>query len=258
MISLLAAAAVSVQFAAFAPSQVDALPGDTVAWTNQSPRAHTVTADAGAFGSAELGPGAQFAWTAGAVGSYGYHCTIHPAMTGEIDVRRVTLAPLPPAVIPAGTRVTLIGRAADASAPVRVERTLDGSRYVRVTDAAPDPAGNWSASVVATQSADFRAASGADVSGSRRLLVSDRRVIVRLRHGRVDVTVQPSLPNARVVLQRHLRERFGWWPVKRKRLDFVSRTSFRARTGRMRVALVDRDGWTPLALSRAVIYRRAA
>jgi hypothetical protein len=256
MSSLLAAAAVSVQFAAFAPAQVDALPGDTVGWSNQSPRTHTVTADAGAFGSGDLAPGGQFSWTAGAVGPYAYHCTLHPSMTGEIDVRRVTLAPLPPAVVPAGTRITMSGRTADASAPVRVERTVDGSRYVRVAGAIPDAAGNWSATVVATESADFRAGSGADVSGSRRLLVSDRRVIVRLRHGRVDVTVTPSLPNARVVLQRHLRERFGWWPSNRKRLDFVSRTSFRARPGRMRVALVDRDGWTPLALSRTITYRR--
>ena len=85
-----AAQEVSVQFDAFAPAQVDALPGETVAWTNVSPRTHTVTALA--FASADLPPEAGFAWVAGEPGAYPYHGNIHPVMTGEVDVRRVTLA----------------------------------------------------------------------------------------------------------------------------------------------------------------------
>ena len=44
--------AVTVEFSAFAPSQIDALPGETVTWTNASQRTHTVTG-AGAFASGQ-------------------------------------------------------------------------------------------------------------------------------------------------------------------------------------------------------------
>jgi hypothetical protein len=71
------------------------------------------------------------------------------------------------------------------------------------------------------------------------------------------VTVTPNDPAAVVVLQAHLRERFGWWPVARRRLDYVSTARFRVRRpGRVRVALVDDDGWTPLATSRVLVIRR--
>jgi hypothetical protein len=100
--------------------------------------------------------------------------------------------------------------------------------------------------------------SGADASETRRILVSGRHVRVRLtRHGRVAVAVRPSLPGARIVLQQRLRERFGWWTVARKRLDFLSEASFRPRRrAPVRVVLVARDGWTPLATSRVVHLRR--
>ena len=50
-----------------------------------------------------------------------------------------------------------------------------------------------------------------------------------------------------------LRERFGWWPVARARLDYRLAGAFRVqRPARVRVVLVDKDGWTPLATSRVV------
>ena len=241
---------VSVQFAQFAPATLDVLPGETVAWTNVSPRSHTVTADA--FASGELPPGARFTWTAAPPGAYPYHCTIHPGMTGELDVRRVTLDPLPPAAVVAGTRVELTGRTADPLAPVRVERDR-GDGFTQVAVAAASPSGDWSATVTAVATADYRAVRGADPSQVRRLLVSDRRIAVRAGRGVVAVTVRPSDPYGHVMLQQRLRERFGWWPVARKRLDYLSEARFRVhRRARTRVVLVDRDGWTPLAFSRVL------
>src|SRR4051812_30156008 len=112
---------VQIQFAAFSPAHADALPGDSVAWTNASQRTHTVTSNMGAFGSGDLVPGGQFACTAGPVGTYAYHCTIHPFMVGEVDVRAVTLDALPTAVVAPGARVELTGRTAARSQPVRIE-----------------------------------------------------------------------------------------------------------------------------------------
>jgi plastocyanin len=252
-----AVVAVSVQFSAFAPGQVDALPGDTVEWSNASPRTHTVTSDTGAFGSPVLAAGATFSIVAGAPGTYSYHCQIHPTMVGEVDVWRVTLGPLPPAPIPKGTRVQMSGRTADPSQPVRIERSADGTSFTPSDSVTPRPDGAWTADVTAQTTSYYRAASGPAVSETRRLLVTDRHVKLRATRRGVLVTVSPSDPGARIVLERRLRERFGWWPVARKRLDFVSEAAFRARhTGRLRAVLVDVDGWTPLATSRVLTFRR--
>lgn len=249
--------AITVQFAAFSPTTLDVLPGETVTWTNASPRTHTVTSDAGVFASGDLAPGNRFTWTFAAAGAFPYHCSIHPGMIGEVDVRRVTLASLPPAAVPAGTRVEMTGRTADPGLPVRIERSLDGTHFAAVAITTPTAAGDWRVTVPAGATADYRAASDAGVSEVRRLLVSDRHVKVRARHGRVSVTVTPSDPYAVVVLYERLREHFGWWPVARRHLDYVSSARFRVRRSvRARVVLVDTDGWTPLAVSRVLMIRR--
>jgi plastocyanin len=245
--------AVNVQLDAFAPSQVDALPGETVEWSNVSPRVHTVTSDAGLFGSDELLPGAVFAQRFDAPGAYAYHCTLHPEMTGEVDVRRVILGALPPAAIALGTQVELDGRTADPSRPVEVQRSVGGGTFATVASAAPAADGSWRATVAAEATADYRAAVGGDVSQTRRLLVSVRRVKIRATRRGVAVTVTPSVPYARIVLQADRRERFGWWPIARTKLDYLSQASFRVRRpARVRAVLVAKDGWTPLARSRVV------
>lgn len=241
--------AVYVQFAAFGPAQIDVLPGTNVVWQNVSERVHTVDADDGTFASEDLAGGSRYALRFDAVGPHGYHCAIHAGMTGEIDVRRVTLGPLPVAAVPAGDRVAFAGRTADPGMPVRIERT-DGAAVQTIATAAPAADGTWSVSAPATRTGDYRAASDAGASQSRRLLVSDRRVLVRATRRGVAVRVTPALPYARVVLQQERRERFGWWPERTTTLDYVSEAAFRvARPARVRVVLVDRDGWTALATS---------
>jgi plastocyanin len=248
---------VNIEFAEFGPSRIDVLPLETVAWTNVSTRQHTVTSDAGVFGSGLLSSGDRFTWTFAAVGAYPYHCTVHAGMTGEVDVRRVTLAPLPTAVLPPGTPVELSGRAADPSAPVHIERSADGTHFATEATATPTTGGDWQATVTVRATADYRATSGPDVSEIRRLLVSSSRVKVHATRGGVAVRVTPKAPYGRLMLQRRLRERFGWWPIARKRLDYVSKASFRVRRpARVRVVLVDTDGWTPLAISRVIQMRR--
>lgn len=249
---------VNAEFDAFSPSQVDVLPGETVEWSNVSPRVHTVTSDTGLFDAGELSPDARFAHQFGDPGAYAYHCTIHPGMAGEVDVRRVILGPLPTAVVPVGERVEVSGRAADATRPVAIQRSLDGSAFATVASASPAADGSWRTTVPAEATSDYRVASGADVSQTRRLLVSSRRVRVRATRRGVAVTVTPSAPYARIMLQADLRERFGWWPVARARLDYLSQASFRvARPARVRAVLVAKDGWTPLATSPVVVLGHA-
>jgi plastocyanin len=240
---------VTVEFQAFDPGALDALPGDTVVWTNHGGRLHTVTADGGQFDSGGLSDGRQFTQTFNTPGVFAYHCILHRGMIGEVDVRRVTLDPLPPDLVPAGGSVTLNGRTSTPSTPVRIERST-GAGFQTVATVTPVADGTWKARVVATSTAQFRAASGADLSEARRLQVIERGVHLRSTGRGVSVTVVPSAPHARVALQLYLRARFGWWPVSVIRLDGLSQASFRVRGPvRARVALLDRDGWTPLALS---------
>jgi hypothetical protein len=177
-------------------------------------------------------------------------------MTGEVNVRRVTLDPTPSRLVTPNSTITLTGRTADPSTRVRVEQN-DGTGYQAVATVSPRADGSWSARLLATKTATVRAASGQDASETRQLQVIARTVRVRTTRIGLSVTVTPAAPYARVSLQLLLPNRFGWWPVATQRLNYLSRTRF-AVTGpvRARVALVDRDGWTALAISRVVRLHR--
>src|SRR4051794_8157753 len=241
---------VQILFQAFSPEQIDALPSDTVQWTNMSDRTHTVTANDGSFDSGDLvGQGAAFSQSFASLGTYPYHCTIHLGMIGEVDVRGVILDPLPPAAVPAGQMVEFTGRTADPSTPVSIERD-SGAGFAPVTSTTPAADGSWSVEVPAQSTSDYRAVSGVLPSETRRLLVTDRHIVLTATRAGVRVTVTPADPHARVVLEVLLRERFGWWPQASMRLDYVSRAEFRVhRPAKVRVSLVDVDGWTPLVTS---------
>jgi plastocyanin len=241
---------VYVQFQAFGPNQLDVLPGETVEWSNVSDRRHTVTADDGSFDSGDLFGGDKFSREFDLAGTFPYHCTVHAGMTGEVDVRPVILGPLPTAAIPAGNAVEFTGRTSDPSQPVQIEHGGPDGSFKTIATAAPAADGTWSTNVVAQAAGDYRAEISTGVSETRPLLVSDRKVLVRATRRGIVVTVTPALPYAQVVVEEDLRERFGWWPALRTRLDYVSQASFKiARPARVRVMLVAEDGWTPLATS---------
>jgi UPF0288 family protein (methanogenesis marker protein 3) len=74
----------------------------------------------------------------------------------------------------------------------------------------------------------------------------------------VSVKASPASPGANVVLQLKLRERFGWWPVARARLDKRSRAAFTVRHyGGVpgRVVMVGADWASPL--SQSSVFRLA-
>lgn len=81
---------VSIVNFAFQPDTITIQPGDTVRWTNNAvSTAHTVTSDSGSsetFDSGTLNQNDVFTHTFNSVGDFGYHCSIHPVMTGTIHV----------------------------------------------------------------------------------------------------------------------------------------------------------------------------
>ena len=79
----------SVELANFAmnPDEVTIKKGGKVTWTNKDSVEHTVTADKGEFDSGQLSEGQTFSRTFDTAGTFAYHCTPHPSMTGTIVVK---------------------------------------------------------------------------------------------------------------------------------------------------------------------------
>ncbi|HTN25752.1 MAG TPA: hypothetical protein VL120_17325 [Solirubrobacteraceae bacterium] len=254
-------AQVVIGFDRVTPAQLDVVAGDTVMWTNESVRVHTVTADDESFDSDRIASGDSFVHHFDAVGEVAYHCKLHPVIQGVVAVHDLLLAPPPGAASPKRSFV-LKGRASSALAagtPVSLEAD-SGAGFAPVASATLAADGTFSATFVPTTTASYRAVAGAVTSPPVELLVLDRRVAVttaRRPGGRVDVraTVAPASRGGHVVLQFFLPERFGWWPVRRARLDAASSARFTVRTKRglqARVVLTLPDGATRLAVSRTV------
>ena len=229
-------------------------------WTNVSERTHTVTSDDGSFDSGELVPGGVvLAALRRSPGAFPYHCTIHAGhgRRGRRAPRDPRRRCRPPPSRPA-QRVEVTGRTADPALPVTIER--DGRR--RAPDRRPRrPRGRRDlerVAVTATAPADYRA-----VAGGRRQ--PDPAAARQRPAGRpapdaaaaCAATVTPRAPvrpgRARGAAARALRlvadRAPGGWTTSR------APASACAAARRVRVVLVDRDGWTPLATSRALRLR---
>jgi plastocyanin len=252
------AAAASMSASAYVPADIDVLVGDTVRWSNDSVRDHTVSADDGTWSSARLGMSDAYTRRFDDAGSVPYYCKLHVFMRGVVNVRRILLdAPREPGV--PGRAYALRGRAAlPAGTPVTIEADA-GAGFQPAAQTTVDADGTFATDVVPQTTATYRAVSGSDTSTPAQLLVLDRTLAAsgRTRGRRVTVSasVAPASPGATVVLQLRLKERFGWWPVARAKVDHHSRASFRLRLGhryRARVVLTLSDGATQLALSRTL------
>ncbi|MFL5680937.1 MAG: cupredoxin family copper-binding protein [Chloroflexota bacterium] len=79
-------AAVDIKGFAFNPATLSAKVGDAVTWTNQDSVPHTVTFDDKSADSGNLAQGATFNHTFDKAGTFAYHCSIHPQMTGTVTV----------------------------------------------------------------------------------------------------------------------------------------------------------------------------
>ena len=248
---------VSILAGGFGSAKVDVLAGDTVTWRNDSAQAHTVSAADGSFASSRLVATATFSHRFGAAGVVDYYCQIHPFMRAEVDVHRLLLD-VPGSIAP-GQALALTGRAAKpggtAVSITAADSTLAGAATVGAD-------GRFSVTVHPRATTSYTAVAGAYVSPPVQVLALDRKVraTARSRSGRaiVRTRVLPASPGATVVLQLHLRERFGWWPVKQARLDRHSRARFVVRVShkvRARVVLTADDGARPLARSAVLRVR---
>ena len=78
---------IKMQNIQFSPKDTTVKVGDKVTWTNDDNTDHNVTAESGAdFKSKDFGNGATFSFTADKASTIKYVCTIHPGMTGTLNV----------------------------------------------------------------------------------------------------------------------------------------------------------------------------
>ncbi|MDX6673406.1 MAG: hypothetical protein QOH11_824 [Solirubrobacteraceae bacterium] len=70
----------------FTPSTITVTAGESVTWTNNGPTGHSATADDGSFDTGVLRKGTSGSHTFTQAGTYTFHCTPHPFMTGKVVV----------------------------------------------------------------------------------------------------------------------------------------------------------------------------
>jgi plastocyanin len=254
---------VTIAYASYLPSHLDVLAGETVTWDNTSARGHTVTAVDGSFDSGRVNTNEHFKRTFGASGAYPYYCRLHPTIRGEVDAHELLLDQQPESAAP-GRSYEIGGRAAlPAGTQVSIEGD-SGSGYAPVASADVGSDGSFSAMVTPARTTRYRAVSGSASSPPVELVVIDHKVrAVGVRHGRavvVGATVSPPAHGQTAVLQVRSRERFGWWPTRRARLNHHSSVRFVLHTARRvqaRVVLTRSDGATVLAQSPSLVVRAA-
>ena len=71
----------------FTPKRIEIAAGSTVAWRNDDPLPHTVTADDGRWTSGIIEPGATWRRRFDRPGTYAFHCDPHPFMKGVVVVK---------------------------------------------------------------------------------------------------------------------------------------------------------------------------
>jgi plastocyanin len=162
---------------AFSPNTANIGINDTVTWTwVGSP--HTTTSDTGLWDSGVFGTGHTFSRTFTSAGTFPFHCTVHPFMTGSINVQAVNVPPSvaltnPPngTVFAAPASFTLTAKASDSDGSVTNVEFLQGASVLRNIKSPPYsvsvgnlPAGTYTFSAVATDNSGSKATNTATIS----------------------------------------------------------------------------------------------
>lgn len=79
---------VTIQNYAYSPSNITVKVGGRVTWLNKDTVGHSATADDKSFDTGVLQAGESSSITFAEAGTFPYHCSIHPNMTGTIVVEK--------------------------------------------------------------------------------------------------------------------------------------------------------------------------
>ena len=213
--------------------------GDSVAWRNSDFTGHDVRAADGAFNSGALGRFAAFSQTFATVGVHPFLCSIHPFMTGSVNVVAATLdGPATPVF--GGEPVVLMGRVPAGTASVSLERQDAGGAWLPAGTAEPMADGHFHATVRPGATAAYRARTGAGESPAVTVTVSGQiRLDVAVTPRALHVRTTPARPGLLVIVQRWARWHFDWRVAGRAKPDARGRAEIRLpeMTGKARVLL---------------------
>jgi len=168
---------ISIVNFAFTPSSVSINVNDSVKWTwAGSP--HSTTSDTGLWESGVQGTGATFTHTFASAGSFPFHCSVHPFMTGTITVQEANVPPTVTLTTPADGSVfaapasfTLNAKASDSDGTVTNVQFLQGASVLENSITPPYsasvsnlPAGTYTFSAVAADNGGGRATNTITIS----------------------------------------------------------------------------------------------
>jgi plastocyanin len=168
---------VSIVNFSFSPSTVNINVNDSVTWTwVGSP--HTTTSDTGLWDSGIFGTGHTFNRTFSSAGSFPFHCTVHPFMTGAINVQSANVPPTvvftnPPdgSVFAAPASFPLTAAASDSDGNITNVEFLQGASLLGNVTASPYSlfvrnlaAGTYVFSAVATDNDGSKATNALTIS----------------------------------------------------------------------------------------------
>ncbi len=244
----------------FDPPRSTVVAGDLVVFRNSDLVSHDVRFAAGLFDSGVMARFTSWSQQFDQPGGYPFACTLHPFMSGSLDVVAATLAAAPDGVL-AGEPLLLSGRARAGTGQLVVERSVGGGEWLATgASAAPAPDGTFSARVAAAEGASYRVATPAGPSQvvTPRVTASvDVHVAVRRARRRttVDVHAMPAPHGFVATLELYSRWHYRWRPHRSAKLDSHGAAAFRlapARRAYARVSLRRRRGGPALARSDVV------
>jgi hypothetical protein len=179
------------------------------------------------FDSNRLEPGAHFSFTFTKPGIYRYHCTIHRFMHAEVRVYSLALI-APVQSVPLGSTVTLTGLAPGGVESVTLEEEQPDGTYEIDASASPAADGSFGFPVTASAPTRFRVRVGDQASDpvavrpAPKVTISVHRTDNRAT---LVVAVAPDQAGATVAVERYLRERYWWMPVRTTHLGASGRVS---------------------------------
>lgn len=215
----------------FDPPRSTSVAGDVVVFENSDLVTHDVRLGGGVFDSGPIARFTSWSQQIDQPGSYPFLCTIHPFMTGNLDVLAATVAMAPDGVL-AGEQLTVSGRARAGTGRVGVDQSVAGGEWIEVGAARPDPDGTYATSVPAVEGASYRVTTPAGPTPPVTPRVTahiDLHLAVRhtRRHTVVRVHTMPAATGFVATLERYARWRFRWRPARSAAIDARGRATFR-------------------------------
>lgn len=244
----------------FDPPRSTVVAGDLVVWRNNDLVSHDVRVAGGQFDSGVMLRFTSWSQQFDQPGGYPFVCTLHPFMSGNLDVVAATLAAAPDGVL-AGEPLSLTGRAPAGTALVGVERSVGGGEWLATgAGATPDPDGTFSATVPAAEGASYRVTTPAGPSQVVTPRVTARvDVHIAVSKGRrrttVDVHAMPAPGGFVATLELYSRWHYRWRSHRTAKLDSGGAAAFRVPASRRsyaRVSLRRRRGGPALVRSGVV------